>query len=240
MLFLRSATQSLLRQARGNTAMVSAVRARSVVAAPVAASSLMGRYNNSAQTPTNTYRSFADAAVSTSDDRASHWAHFPQAPPDPIIGLTEVCYAQVESMHITCAVWSVVQLCWSCLLLTPTLFTNENLNILSIPQAYLKDDFPHKVNVGVGAYRCDEGMPFVLPVVREAENEIIAEEMDHEYSGIVSIGSECVFCPFILLWRIHCWYFKIYAVSFDVLCRLAAQTLWILHWDLFMVKTLSP
>lgn len=43
-----------------------------------------------------------------------------------------------------------------------------------------------QVNVGVGAYRCDQGMPFVLPVVREAENEINLEEVDHEYSGIVS------------------------------------------------------
>jgi hypothetical protein len=32
-------------------------------------------------------------------------------------------------------------------------------------------------------------MPFVLPVVREAENEINLEELDHEYSGIVSIIS---------------------------------------------------
>ena len=34
-------------------------------------------------------RGFADAAaVETASD--SHWAHFPMAPPDPIIGLTEV------------------------------------------------------------------------------------------------------------------------------------------------------
>ena len=52
------------------------------------------------------------------------------------------------------------------------------------PQAYLNDDFPNKVNVGVGAYRCDLGKPFVLPVVREAESELVAEELDHEYSGI--------------------------------------------------------
>lgn len=56
--------------------------------------------------------------------------------------------------------------------------------IIGLTEAYLNDDFPDKVNVGVGAYRCDQGMPFVLPVVREAENDIIAEEMDHEYSGI--------------------------------------------------------
>lgn len=41
-----------------------------------------------------------------------------------------------------------------------------------------------QVNVGVGAYRCDQGQPFVLPVVREAEKELIMEELDHEYSGI--------------------------------------------------------
>ena len=59
-------------------------------------------------------------------------------------------------------------------------------SIIICTQAYLSDDFPHKVNVGVGAYRCEQGKPFVLPVVREAENELIAEELDHEYSGIVS------------------------------------------------------
>jgi aspartate/tyrosine/aromatic aminotransferase len=52
----------------------------------------------------------------------------------------------------------------------------------------LKDDFPDKVNVGVGAYRDDSGKPFVLPVVRDAEREINLENLDHEYSGIVSIG----------------------------------------------------
>jgi hypothetical protein len=40
--------------------------------------------------------------------------------------------------------------------------------------------------VGVGAYRDDSGKPFVLPVVRDAEREINLENVDHEYSGIVS------------------------------------------------------
>mmetsp|Transcript_17840 Transcript_17840/g.37572 ORF Transcript_17840/g.37572 Transcript_17840/m.37572 type:complete len:480 (-) Transcript_17840:217-1656(-) len=56
--------------------------------------------------------------------------------------------------------------------------------IIGLTEAYLNDDFPQKVNVGVGAYRCDQGNPFVLPVVREAEQELIKEELDHEYSGI--------------------------------------------------------
>lgn len=41
-----------------------------------------------------------------------------------------------------------------------------------------------KVNVGVGAYRCDEGMPFVLPCVRKAEAILQASNLDHEYLGI--------------------------------------------------------
>lgn len=56
----------------------------------------------------------------------------------------------------------------------------------------MHDDFPDKVNVGVGAYRCDEGKPFVLPAVREAENEIVMDELDHEYSGIAG-------CPDFIL-----------------------------------------
>lgn len=82
-------------------------------------------------------RWFADAAVNTSGD--SPWSHFPMAPPDPIIGLTE---------------------------------------------AYINDNFKDKVNVGVGAYRCDKGLPYILPCVREAESILQAEGPDHEYSGI--------------------------------------------------------
>ena len=59
--------------------------------------------------------------------------------------------------------------------------------IIGLTEAYLKDDFPNKVNVGVGAYRDDNGKPFVLPVVRDAEREINMENVDHEYTGIVSV-----------------------------------------------------
>merc|ERR1719232_628454 len=56
--------------------------------------------------------------------------------------------------------------------------------IVGLTEAYNNDDFPMKVNVGVGAYRCDEGMPFVLPCVRKAEAILQANDFDHEYSGI--------------------------------------------------------
>ncbi len=63
---------------------------------------------------------------------------------------------------------------------------SDPTSIFTHSQAYLKDDFPNKVNVGVGAYRDDNGKPFVLPVVRDAEKEINLANVDHEYSGIVS------------------------------------------------------
>ena len=40
------------------------------------------------------------------------------------------------------------------------------------------------MNLGVGAYRDDNGKPFVLPCVREAEKRILEALMDHEYLGI--------------------------------------------------------
>lgn len=58
--------------------------------------------------------------------------------------------------------------------------------IIGLTEAYLKDTFPRKVNVGVGAYRDDTGKPYVLPCVREAERILMDQKLDMEYSGIVS------------------------------------------------------
>ena len=40
------------------------------------------------------------------------------------------------------------------------------------------------MNLGVGAYRDDAGKPYVLACVREAERRLLANNSDHEYSGI--------------------------------------------------------
>lgn len=58
--------------------------------------------------------------------------------------------------------------------------------IVGLTDAYRADDFPQKVNLGVGAYRDDEYKPAVLPCVREAEKILMTSNLDHEYSGIVS------------------------------------------------------
>jgi aspartate aminotransferase, mitochondrial len=60
--------------------------------------------------------------------------------------------------------------------------------IIGLNEEYNRDDFPNKVIVGVGAYRSDEGKPYVLPCVREAEERIFSQKLPMEYSGIVSFA----------------------------------------------------
>lgn len=48
--------------------------------------------------------------------------------------------------------------------------------ILGVTEAFLADNHPQKMNVGVGAYRDDNGKPVVLECVREAESRIAGQE----------------------------------------------------------------
>lgn len=41
--------------------------------------------------------------------------------------------------------------------------------ILSLSVLFKNDKFPQKVNLGVGAYRCEKGKPYIFPVVKKAE-----------------------------------------------------------------------
>jgi len=59
--------------------------------------------------------------------------------------------------------------------------------ILGVSEAFKKDSNPNKINLGVGAYRDGEGKPYVLPVVRKADDLIRAENLDKEYAGIIGI-----------------------------------------------------
>ncbi|KAK8710066.1 hypothetical protein V6N13_145408 [Hibiscus sabdariffa] len=52
--------------------------------------------------------------------------------------------------------------------------------ILGVTEAFLADPDPDKINVGVGAYRDDNGKPVVLECVREAERRI-AGNLNMEY-----------------------------------------------------------
>jgi len=56
--------------------------------------------------------------------------------------------------------------------------------ILGVTEAFKADSNPKKINLGVGAYRDDDGKPFVLPSVRKAENLIVGRQMNKEYAAI--------------------------------------------------------
>jgi len=74
-------------------------------------------------------------------------------------------------------------------------FSNVQLGppdaILGVTEAFKRDTNPKKINLGVGAYRDDNGKPYVLPTVLKAEQAITANKLDKEYSAI---GGNAEFC----------------------------------------------
>ncbi|MPC69387.1 Aspartate aminotransferase, mitochondrial [Portunus trituberculatus] len=63
--------------------------------------------------------------------------------------------------------------------------------ILGVTEAFKRDTNPKKINLGVGAYRDDNGKPFVLPSVRKAEELIVSQKLDKEY---LPISGNAEFC----------------------------------------------
>jgi len=61
--------------------------------------------------------------------------------------------------------------------------------ILGVSIAFNKDTAPEKINLGVGAYRDDNGKPFILECVKQAEKKIQATNPDHEYAPIVGVAA---------------------------------------------------
>jgi len=56
--------------------------------------------------------------------------------------------------------------------------------ILGLVAAFKTDSAIRKVNLAQGAYRTEEGQPFVLGAVREAEEMVVAAGHDKEYLGV--------------------------------------------------------
>lgn len=56
--------------------------------------------------------------------------------------------------------------------------------ILGLSIAFAADPRPHKVNLGVGAYRDAEGKPYVLSCVRKAEQILLEKQLNKEYLPI--------------------------------------------------------
>ena len=61
--------------------------------------------------------------------------------------------------------------------------------ILGLNDAFKKCTDSKKVLLGMGAYRDDDGKPYILPCVKRAEEIILEREMDHEYAPIQGIDS---------------------------------------------------
>ncbi|WVQ95392.1 hypothetical protein IAU59_002489 [Kwoniella sp. CBS 9459] len=56
--------------------------------------------------------------------------------------------------------------------------------ILGVTDAFKKDKAPNKVNLGVGAYRDEDGKPYVLESVLKAEDILHQKKLDKEYLPI--------------------------------------------------------
>uniref|UniRef100_A0A2K5DE12 Aspartate aminotransferase, mitochondrial n=1 Tax=Aotus nancymaae TaxID=37293 RepID=A0A2K5DE12_AOTNA len=63
--------------------------------------------------------------------------------------------------------------------------------ILGVTEAFTRDTNSKKMNLGVGAYRDDNGKPYVLPSVRKAEAQIAAKSLDKEYLPIGGLAEFC-------------------------------------------------
>lgn len=63
--------------------------------------------------------------------------------------------------------------------------------ILGVTEAFKRNNDPNKINLGVGAYRDDNGKPYILPTVLQAEQNILNNHLDKEYSPI---GGSAEFC----------------------------------------------
>jgi len=53
---------------------------------------------------------------------------------------------------------------------------------------YAADKDERKVNLGIGAYRTDEGKPYVLKCVRAAEEQLLSQNLNKEYLGQAGFG----------------------------------------------------
>lgn len=72
-------------------------------------------------------------------------------------------------------------------------------SIFGLNEKFAVDDDPRKLNLGVGAYRHYDGKPYVLPVVKAAEEAVVAEPHNMEYLPIIGskpflqVSAELVF-----------------------------------------------
>uniref|UniRef100_A0A914HSH2 Aspartate aminotransferase n=1 Tax=Globodera rostochiensis TaxID=31243 RepID=A0A914HSH2_GLORO len=66
------------------------------------------------------------------------------------------------------------------------------IEVFQMNKLYMDDPSEQKVNLTIGAYRTADGKPWVLPVVREVERHIVADEsLNHEYLPVLGFEPFC-------------------------------------------------
>ncbi|PAV64955.1 hypothetical protein WR25_10563 isoform E [Diploscapter pachys] len=74
------------------------------------------------------------------------------------------------------------------------------IEVFHMNKLFMDETSPDKVNLTIGAYRTEEGKPWVLPVVREAERQIAADEtLNHEYLPVLGLDAFCKAATGLLL-----------------------------------------
>ena len=67
--------------------------------------------------------------------------------------------------------------------------------ILGVVEQFKKDKFPKKVNISVGAYRDENGNPYIFNCVKKSTEKYIKDKTNHEY---IPIGGDSDFCNYAL------------------------------------------
>ncbi|KAK3877354.1 hypothetical protein Pcinc_017928 [Petrolisthes cinctipes] len=78
------------------------------------------------------------------------------------------------------------------------------IEVFAVSKAFTDSTNEKKVNLSVGAYRTDEGKPWVLPVVRKVEQELAADNtLNHEYLPILGLEAFSTAAAKMLLGATH-------------------------------------
>ena len=80
------------------------------------------------------------------------------------------------------------------------------IEVFKLSRDFQSDTHPQKVSLGVGAYRTEEGKPWILPVVKKATHklaeDIEAEKINHEYLPVLGLESFSTNATKMLLVRV--------------------------------------
>ncbi|XP_018372022.1 PREDICTED: uncharacterized protein LOC108766939 isoform X2 [Trachymyrmex cornetzi] len=62
------------------------------------------------------------------------------------------------------------------------------IEVFALQKAFVDDTYEKKVNLTIGAYRTNEGKPWVLPVVKKVEKSLAADDLqNHEYLPVLGL-----------------------------------------------------